>query len=88
MAERGARNLVFVSRSGLSNESSRQTVKQLEQKGVRVTVQTCDISNEEDTQKTMLEVFQRVPPVRGLIQAAMVLKVRLIYISKRLKRIY
>lgn len=77
MAERGAMNLVFVSRSGLSTESSRQTIKELEKKGVRITVQICDVANEEDTQKTILEVSQRVPPVRGLIQAAMVLKVRL-----------
>ncbi|KAJ5605451.1 hypothetical protein N7510_008232, partial [Penicillium lagena] len=74
MAERGARSLVFVSRSGLSNESSHQTVRELEQKGVRVTVQICDVASEEDTKQMMLEISQRVPPIRGLIQAAMVLK--------------
>jgi len=76
MAERGAQNLIFVNRSGLSRESSKETVRVLEERGVRVIVYACDISDSRQMQTMVSELAQQAPPIRGVIQAAMVLKVR------------
>lgn len=75
MAERGARTLIFVNRSGLSKESSRETVRVLEERGVRVIVYACDVSDGRQMQTMVSELAQQTPPIRGVIQAAMVLKV-------------
>lgn len=77
MADRGARTLIFVNRSGLSKESSKDTVRVLEERGVRVIVYACDVSDFGQTQTMVSELAQQAPPIRGVIQAAMVLKVRL-----------
>jgi len=78
MADRGARTLIFVNRSGLSKESSKETVRVLEERGVRVIVYACDVSDSKQMQTMVSELAQQAPPIRGVIQAAMVLKVRLL----------
>lgn len=84
MADRGAKNLIFVSRSGISKQSSQETVRELEEKGVQVIVQACDVSYEEETRQMFLDASRRAPRIRGVIQAAMVLKVR-VFITILLK---
>lgn len=74
MAKRGARTLIFVNRSGLSKESSKETVRVLEERGVRVIVYACDVSESRQMQTMISELAQQAPPIRGVIQAAMVLK--------------
>lgn len=76
MVERGARNLIFANRSGMSSEAARETVQALKQRGVNVIVRTCDISDSHQVQKMIEYLAQVAPPIRGVVQAAMVLKVR------------
>lgn len=75
MADHGAKNLILVNRSGLATGSRRSTVEELRAKGVRVTVQACDISDEISVSKMFSEIHQNSPPLRGVIHGAMVLKV-------------
>lgn len=75
MADHGARHLTLVNRSGLSTESGKSTVAGLQAKGVCVTVQACDISDEGEVNKMILDIQRQRPPIRGVIQGAMVLKV-------------
>lgn len=75
MADHGAKHLILVNRSGLSAGSGRSTVEELHAKGVRVTVQACDISDEVSVSKMLSDVHQNSPPLRGVIHGAMVLKV-------------
>lgn len=75
MADHGAKNLILVNRSGLTTGSGRSTVDELHAKGVRVTVQACDISDEISASKMFSDIRQNSPPLRGVIHGAMVLKV-------------
>lgn len=84
MADHGARTLIFVNRSGLSHSQSQATVCELAEKGVRVFVHAIDISNSAQVEQMICELAQTAPPIRGVIQAAMVLRVYLLYpITKR-----
>ncbi|CAG8125616.1 unnamed protein product [Penicillium salamii] len=74
MAHNGAKSIIFISRSGLSNEKSKATVKELMERGVQVTIRACDISDESSVSHVLGELSKCAPPIRGLIQAAMVLK--------------
>lgn len=75
MIEHGAKHLIFANRSGMASEAAKETVKLLEQKGVNVIVQPCDISDAGQVQKMVENLQEVAPPIRGVIQAAMVLKV-------------
>ncbi|KAJ5503703.1 Acyl transferase/acyl hydrolase/lysophospholipase [Penicillium fimorum] len=74
MAQNGAKSLVFVNRSGLSKYETQATVRRLVEKGIQVTTRACDISNETEVQGMLHDLSRCVPPIRGMIQAAMVLK--------------
>ncbi|PKY01155.1 polyketide synthase [Aspergillus campestris IBT 28561] len=74
MAETGARTLVFLNRSGLSQESSKAAARALKEKGIRVIVRACDVSDSDQVSKIMRDLKDTAPPIRGLIHAAMVVK--------------
>ena len=76
MADQGAKNLIFASRSGLAKQEARELVGVLEDRGVAVAVHTCDIS-EASQMRNILEHTKHMPPIQGVIQGAMVLKVSL-----------
>jgi hypothetical protein len=82
MAQNGAKSLVFLNRSGLSKEKSQATVRELEEKGVQVIVQVCDISNEIEVRQMIVDVSHCAPLIRGIIQGAMVVKVRILYLLR------
>ncbi|KAI0382791.1 putative polyketide synthase [Hypomontagnella monticulosa] len=74
MVSQGARNLIFVSRSGTTSAEASALVDELEAAGVTVEVLALDITK-GDTLKTNLdEAMKKMPPIRGIIQAAMVLE--------------
>lgn len=73
----GARNLIIISRRGDAKSSSTALVTQLGNAGCRVEIFSCDVAVESQvasTIKTCTEVLG-MPPIRGVIQAAMVLQV-------------
>ncbi|RHZ60784.1 hypothetical protein CDV55_106439 [Aspergillus turcosus] len=74
MADNGARTLIFVNRSGLSSAAAQETEQDLKKKGVRVIVHPCDISDSALVEKMVSELARNAPPIRGVIQAAMVLR--------------
>ncbi|GES58268.1 polyketide synthase [Aspergillus terreus] len=73
MADHRAKTLVLVSRSGLLDKNAMSTVEMLERKGVEVIVRACDVSNSDQVSCMVSELRDR-PPIRGVVQAAMVLK--------------
>ncbi|KAF4207594.1 hypothetical protein CNMCM8927_002671 [Aspergillus lentulus] len=74
MADNGARTLIFVNRSGLASQAAQETARDLKQKGVRVIVHACDISDSKQVEKMVIELRRNAPPIRGVIQSAMVLR--------------
>ncbi|KAH8799173.1 hypothetical protein F5884DRAFT_905619 [Xylogone sp. PMI_703] len=73
MVSRGARNLVFMSRSGATRKPAEKLVRELESRGCRVIAEPCDVSSEESMRK-LLNSCKALPPIKGCIQAAMQLK--------------
>ncbi|KAL4954233.1 hypothetical protein BDW69DRAFT_183680 [Aspergillus filifer] len=75
LADRGARNLLLLSRSGSRTPKAQELVKELESRNVRVLSPSCDIAD-PDSLREALEAIQALgmPPVKGCIQAAMVLR--------------
>ncbi|KAI0113580.1 putative polyketide synthase [Nemania sp. FL0031] len=74
LVSRGARFLMLLSRSGLRKEGSIAFVDQLKAKGVVLETPVCDVTNMASLHMVLQDCSQRMPPVRGCIHAAMVLK--------------
>ncbi|NEP57197.1 MAG: SDR family NAD(P)-dependent oxidoreductase, partial [Symploca sp. SIO2G7] len=72
MAEKGARNLVLISRRQPS-EQAQQTIQHLEELGTQVKVLSADISIESDVANILEQIQTSLPPLLGVIQAAGVL---------------
>jgi hypothetical protein len=75
MVKRGARNLILLSRSGLKTESAKTLVKDLAAQGAHIATPACDVANKSSLEAVLRNCTLTMPPVKGCIQAAMVLKV-------------
>jgi hypothetical protein len=75
MAEHGAKNLIVLSRSANAQEKTRPFTIEMEKIGCKVKAVGCDISNESELVNALTICAQEMPPIRGVIQGAMVLQV-------------
>ncbi|KAL4864241.1 hypothetical protein BDV12DRAFT_205831 [Aspergillus spectabilis] len=74
MADRGARNLLLLSRSGVASIEARQVVDSIREQGIRVEVHSCDIVDYDRLRQVLEDVRETMPPIQGCIQSAMVLR--------------
>jgi NAD(P)-dependent dehydrogenase (short-subunit alcohol dehydrogenase family)/acyl carrier protein len=72
LVEKGARQLVLLSRNGLSPVSE-EIVWELAARGAAVTTIQADISHESDVGRALSQIRDTLPPLRGVIHAAGVL---------------
>lgn len=75
MMERGARHFAFLSRSGADKPEAAHLVKDIQRAGAEALVFRADASSEEGVKRVVSEL-QANRPIRGVVHAAMVLKVR------------
>lgn len=75
MANRGAKNLILLSRSALHREDAQQLITELQRKGVRVETPACDIADEEALALVLASCSQKLPPIKGCIQSTLALNV-------------
>ncbi|KAI3393132.1 hypothetical protein diail_4700 [Diaporthe ilicicola] len=73
MVERGARNLIILSRRGPTDEASKALVTDLQSNGVQIVTPSCDITDKEALEKVIFSGLSTMPPIRGCIQASAVL---------------
>lgn len=73
LAERGARHIMIFSRSAFAPKDAQSFLERLESLGVLVYVEQCDVSSEDSLTRTLCCISEALPPIRGVIQAAMVL---------------
>lgn len=73
MVQRGARNFVYVSRGGTSSAAATELIEQLSADNVRTVVVQCDITDAQKLSAALGTVLKTLPPLRGVIQGAMVL---------------
>ena len=74
MAERGAGTLILMGRRGALAPGAGKAVGELEQLGARVVVRAGDVSSEADVALLLAAIDRDLPPLRGVIHAAMVLE--------------
>ena len=72
MVERGARHLILLSRQKSPSSKLKDFFHELEAKGVMVAHPPCDVSDAQALE-TALASCHSMPPIKGCIQAAMVL---------------
>ncbi|KAM3554579.1 hypothetical protein MY1884_006062 [Beauveria asiatica] len=75
LADNGAKNIAFLSRSGASSSSSTHFIKGLSEKGVTVKAFAIDICNQIDLQDLLVGTVSTVmPPIAGVFHCAAVIK--------------
>ncbi|PHH89603.1 hypothetical protein CDD83_5668 [Cordyceps sp. RAO-2017] len=75
MQSRGAQNLIFISRSGLSAAPARDLYGTLRNsRGCKVESVACDIADADAVKEALAKVCKTMPPIRGCIQCSMVLQ--------------
>ncbi|KAL2060742.1 hypothetical protein VTL71DRAFT_9384 [Oculimacula yallundae] len=73
MIEKGARNIVLLSRSGKSDGKVGELIKESANVGANIVVKACDVSDTEAVQRLVTLDLSDLPSIKGLIHAAMVL---------------
>ncbi|KAL8652640.1 MAG: hypothetical protein Q9210_002566 [Variospora velana] len=73
MANRGARNLILLSRYAHYSEDAQQLICELERKGVRVETPPCDIADGKALPFVLASCSQRLPPIKGCVQSSLAL---------------
>ncbi|KAK5988353.1 6-hydroxymellein synthase cdmE [Cladobotryum mycophilum] len=73
MASKGARHLIFLSRSGKLTGDALKMAQELEQKECGVHVFACDVSDPGRMKEVLDECARALPPIKGCIQGSMVL---------------
>lgn len=75
MIEKGARNLLIVSRNAASHPEAASLISFGEKKGCNVHVRNCDVSDEKSLVRLLSDCAGTMPPIRGVIQGALQLNV-------------
>ena len=76
LIERGARNLIIVSRSAASPSKDQEGfLRDLGSAGAKVVVRGCNVASKVQLTEVIEDCKRHLPPIKGLIQAAMVLRV-------------
>ncbi|QIW94584.1 hypothetical protein AMS68_000102 [Peltaster fructicola] len=75
LTSNGCKHLIMLSRSAAQHSDADNLISDLKSQGCAVSIRNCDVSDAQALQSTMEDLEKSgVPPVRGVIQAAMVLK--------------
>ncbi|KAE8353621.1 hypothetical protein BDV28DRAFT_164846 [Aspergillus coremiiformis] len=73
LVSRGVRNLLLLSRSGGESPEGQKLLDQLYSQGVKVLAPVCDVNDAQSLCKSLDACQLHMPPIKGCIQAAMVL---------------
>lgn len=84
LVTRGARNLILLSRAGPRTPEAFELIAELREMNVHVEAPAGDITNRENLQDVLADCAQRMPPVKGCIQASMVMNVSDIGLARKL----
>lgn len=73
-AAAGARNIAFLSRSGDKSDKAQALIAELAARGATVRVSRADIADAASLRSALAQCEQEFPPVKGVVQLAMVLR--------------
>ncbi|KAJ2987981.1 hypothetical protein NUW58_g4216 [Xylaria curta] len=74
MVSGGARNLIILSRSGPKSEAAQTLMAEIEKHGIRIAAPAIDTGDVDKLRRTVSELAEVMPPIRGCIQAAVVVR--------------
>ncbi|KAF2279780.1 phenolpthiocerol synthesis polyketide synthase ppsA [Westerdykella ornata] len=74
MMDRGARYIVLLGRSGAQSESIAILIAEAKRRGVEVKAPACNITIMNALEEVIRDCSQSMPPIKGCIQASMVLR--------------
>lgn len=72
MAERGAGQIILLSRSGAATEAAREGVRRIEDAGAKTLVLIGDVSKADELASCFAEIVKLDKPLRGIIHSAVV----------------
>jgi NAD(P)-dependent dehydrogenase (short-subunit alcohol dehydrogenase family) len=75
MADRGAKNLILLSRSGPRTDAGRDLCEELRKRGVRVETPACDVTNLIRMREVFAQLSANMPPIKGVCQMSIVARV-------------
>jgi short-subunit dehydrogenase len=75
MASRGVKNLLLLSRSGTLKDGALDFKAEIKEKGVRVELPACDVADKSSLRAVLKQHTRTMPPIKGCIQASVVVKV-------------
>ena len=78
LVSRGARYLALMGRRGATTPEADQALREFAQAGVSVTPISCDVSDSQALQASLDALAVSMPPLRGVVHAAMVIEDSLI----------
>lgn len=73
LADKGARNLILISRSGPSSDAAQAALAAFEAQGVRVHAAACDVTDRAALARLLDETARTMPPLKGVVHAAVVI---------------
>jgi len=73
LADKGARHLALVSRSGPASETAQQAIVALQSRGVTVHAAACDVTDAQAVTALLQHIDGNMPPLKGIVHAAMVI---------------
>ncbi|TDZ31026.1 Reducing polyketide synthase PKS2 [Colletotrichum spinosum] len=74
MVAHGARNLVLLSRSGSATGKVKELIDEAAEEGAHITVRPCNVADKASVDQLFNTGLKGLPPVRGVIHGAMVLR--------------
>lgn len=77
MASRKCKHIVVLSRSGLKSQIAVILKEEFESLGVKLVGSACDVGDLKQLEKTLRQCAEEMPPFRGVIHSAMVIRVSL-----------
>ncbi|KAL7775796.1 hypothetical protein CFE70_009640 [Pyrenophora teres f. teres 0-1] len=73
LVKHGAKNLIFISRSGAASSSAQAFISSLHSSHIRTAILQCDISDCLELSDQLATTLKTFPPIKGIIQGAMTL---------------
>lgn len=75
MATCKCKHIIVISRSGMEGKNVRSLIAELASLDVKLVVYPCDVGNLHQLEQTLIRCATEMPPIRGVIQSAMVIEV-------------
>lgn len=75
MQTKGAKHLLLLSRTGSTSQSAKEYIAEMRELGMSIEAPPCNVADATALRRVIDSVATYMPPIRGCIQASMVIQV-------------